>query len=154
MATLKDRLRADLTTAIRNQDELRKATVRMTLSAITKAEVAGEASRELTDDEVIGILAREAKRRREAAEAFRTGGRAESADREEAEAAVIAEYLPEQLSDEELSTIIDAALAETGAETPRDIGKVMKVVQPKTAGRVDGGKVANAIKARLAHNSR
>ena len=150
MAALKDRLRVDLTTAMRNRDELRKATVRMTLSAITNAEVAGKESRELTDDEVIGILTREAKRRREAAEAFRAGGRDESADREEAEAAVIAEYLPEQLSDAELDQIVDAAIAEIGAETPRDMGKVMKVVQPKTAGRVDGSKVAAAVKARLA----
>jgi uncharacterized protein YqeY len=150
MAALKDRLKADLTTAIRNKDDVRKATIRMALSAIGVAEVAGKEVRELTDDDVIAVLTREAKRRREAAEAFREGGRTDSAEREEAEAAVIAEYLPAPLSDAELDEIINAAVAETGAESPRDMGKVMKIVQPKVAGRAEGSKVAAAVKARLA----
>ena len=149
MATLKDRLRADLTSAIRARDEVRKATIRMTLSAISTEESSGDSSRDLTDDEIITVLTREAKRRREAAEAFRDGGRTDSAEREEAEAAVIAEYLPEPLSEAELGRIIDAAIAETGASSPRDMGQVMKTVQPQVRGRVDGSAVAAAVKARL-----
>lgn len=149
MAALKDRLRADLTTAIRNKDNVRKATIRMTLSAIQNEEVAGEAVRELTDDDIITVLTREAKRRREAADAFRSGGRPDSAAQEEAEAEVIAEYLPQQLSDAELDDLVAAAVAETGAESPRDMGKVMKALQPKVLGRAEGSKVATAVKTRL-----
>ncbi len=150
MAALKDRLKADLTSAIRAKDEVRKATIRMTLSAISTEESSGDSARELTDDEIITVLTREAKRRREAAEAFRDGGRADSAEREEAEAAVIAEYLPEPLSEAELEQIIDAAIAETGASSPRDMGRVMKIVQPQVRGRAEGSAVAAAVKARLA----
>ncbi|PSL05342.1 hypothetical protein CLV30_104211 [Haloactinopolyspora alba] len=149
MAALKDRLRADLTTAIRNKDEVRKSTIRMTLSAIGNEEVAGSDARELTDDEVVAVLTREAKRRREAAEAFRAGGRTESAEREESEAAVLAEYLPEPLSEAELGQIIEAAVEQTGADSPRDMGQVMKIVQPQVRGRIEGSAVAAAVKARL-----
>jgi len=150
MAALKDRLKADLTSAIRAKDEVRKSTIRMALSAISTEESSGDSARELTDDEIITVLTREAKRRREAAEAFRDGGRADSAEREEAEAAVIAEYLPEPLSEAELEQIIDAAIAETGASSPRDMGRVMKIVQPQVRGRAEGSAVAAAVKARLA----
>ncbi|WP_046766374.1 GatB/YqeY domain-containing protein [Jiangella alkaliphila] len=150
MAALKDRLRTDLTAAMRAKDDVRKATLRMVLAAIGTEEVAGSTARELTDDEVTVVLTREVKRRREAAEAFRTGGREDSAVNEEAEAAVIADYLPQPLTDDELDTIVTAAIAETGAESPRDMGKVMKLVQLQVLGRVEGGKVAAAVKAKLA----
>lgn len=149
MATLKDRLKTDLTSAMRSRDELRMATIRMALTSITNAEVAGTRARELSDDEVITILTKEAKKRREAAQAFRDGGRSDRAEREDAEAAVLADYLPEPLSDDELARLVDAAIAESGAESPRDMGKVMKLVQPQVAGRADGSRVAAAVKARL-----
>lgn len=149
MATLKDRLKTDLTSAMRSKDELRMATIRMALTSITNAEVAGTRARELSDDEVITILTKEAKKRREAALAFRDGGRSDRAEREDAEAAVLADYLPEPLSDDELARLVDAAIAESGAESPRDMGKVMKLVQPQVAGRADGSRVAAAVKARL-----
>lgn len=149
MATLKDRLKTDLTSAMRSKDELRMATIRMALTSITNAEVAGTKARELSDDEVITILTKEAKKRREAAQAFRDGGRSDRAEREDAEAAVIADYLPEPLSDDELARLVDAAIAESGAESPRDMGRVMKLVQPQVAGRADGSRVAAAVRARL-----
>ncbi|HEX6233445.1 MAG TPA: GatB/YqeY domain-containing protein [Jiangellaceae bacterium] len=150
MSTIKERLQTDLTAAMRSKDELRTATIRMALTAITNAEVAGKQARKLTDDEVTAVLTKEAKKRREAAQAFRDGGREDRAQREDAEAAVLADYLPEPLSDDELARLVDAAIAETGAESPRDMGKVMKLVQPQVAGRADGSKVAAAVKARLA----
>ena len=149
MATLKDRLKTDLTSAMRSKDELRMATIRMALTSITNAEVAGTQARELSEDEVITILTKEAKKRREAAQAFRDGGRSDRAEREDAEAAVIADYLPEPLSDDELARLVDAAIAESGAESPRDMGKVMRLVQPQVAGRADGSRVAAAVRARL-----
>lgn len=149
MATLKDRLKTDLTAAMRSRDELRTGTIRMALTSITNAEVAGTQARELSDDDVIAILTKEAKKRREAAQAFRDGGRPDRAEREDEEAAVLADYLPEPLSDDELARLVDAAIAESGAESPRDMGKVMKLVQPRVAGRADGSRVAAAVKARL-----
>lgn len=149
MPPLKDRLKTDLTSAMRSRDELRTATIRMALTSITNAEVAGAQARELSDDEVIGVLTKEAKKRREAAQAFRDGGRPDRAEREDAEAAVLADYLPEPLSDDELARLVNAAIAESGAESPRDMGKVMKLVQPQVAGRADGGRVAAVVKARL-----
>lgn len=150
MAPLKERLKNDLTAAMRARDDLRKATIRMALAAITTAEVAGDTAKELSDDEIIVVLTRETKRRREAAEAFRSGGREESALREEAEAAVVAEYLPTPLSDDELNSLVEAAIAEAGAQSPRDMGKVMKLLQPQVTGRAEGSKVAAEVKARLA----
>ena len=147
--TLKDRLRADLTAAMKARDALRSATIRMALTAITNEEVAGASARVLTDDEVLKVLGREAKKRREAAEAFAGAGRAEQAAREEAEGEVIAEYLPTQLSDEELDALVAAAVAESGAEGPRAMGAVMKVLTPQVAGRADGSRVAAAVKAAL-----
>jgi uncharacterized protein YqeY len=148
--SLKQRLRDDLTTAIKGRDELRSATLRLTLTAITKEEVAGTSARELSDDEVLTVIGREAKKRREAAEAFTQGGRAESAEREKAEGEVLAEYLPKQLTDEELAGIVRDAIAETGAEGPRAMGAVMKVAGPKVAGLAEGGRVAAEVKRQLA----
>lgn len=149
MATLKERLTGDLTTAMRERDDVRKSTLRMVLAAVRNEEVAGDAPKELSDDEIITVLTREAKRRREAADAFRGGGREESAAGEEAEAAVIAEYLPAELSNDELAAIVDAAIAEADASSMRDMGKVMKIVQPKVHGRADGSAVAALVKSRL-----
>jgi uncharacterized protein len=151
--TFKDRLQSDLTAAIKGRDELRSATLRMTLAAVTTEEVAGKAARELSDEEVVKVITREAKKRREAAEAFEKGGRAEQAERERAEGAVLAEYLPKQLTDEELSGLVAEAVAEAraqGAEGPRAMGAVMKIVGPKVAGRAEGGRVAAAVKKALA----
>lgn len=149
MGEIKGRLRDDLTVAMRSKDELRTSTIRMALTAITNAEVAGKTARELSGDEEIGVLTKESKKRREAAEAFRDGGREAQAEREEAEARVIAEYLPAPLTDDELAALVDAAIAETGASTPREMGAVMKVLQPRIAGRADGSVVAAAVKGRL-----
>jgi len=151
MAMLKDRLRADLTAAIKARDEVRSATLRMVLTAITNAEVAGKEARELSDDEVVGILTSEAKKRREAAAAFEEGGRAEMADKERAEGAVLADYLPEQLSTDEIVALVTAAIAQTGAagEGMRAMGKVMGVVQPQVKGRADGAVVAAEVRRQL-----
>jgi uncharacterized protein YqeY len=148
--TLKQRLQDDLTAAMKSRDELRAATIRLTLSAITNEEVAGKAARQLSDDEVLKVITREAKKRREAAEAFAQGGRAESAERERAEGEVLAAYLPQQLSDEELAEVVRAAVAESGASGPKAMGAVMKVVNPKVAGRAEGGRVAAEVKRQLA----
>jgi uncharacterized protein len=150
MGQLKDRLHEDLTAAMRAQDELTRATLRMVLTALTNEEVAGASARELSDEEELKIVAREAKKRREAAEAFTSGGATDRADRELAEEAVIARYLPQQLSDDELSALVAEALAETGASGPQAMGQVMKAVGPKVAGRVEGGRVAAAVRAALA----
>lgn len=148
--TLKQRLKDDLTAAIKGRDELRSATLRLTLTAITKEEVAGETARELSDEEVLTVIGREAKKRREAAEAFEQGGRAESAQRERAEGEVLAAYLPQQLSDDELAALVREAIAESGAEGPKAMGAVMKVVNPKVAKRAEGGRVAAEVKRQLA----
>ncbi|MBI0295548.1 GatB/YqeY domain-containing protein [Streptomyces sp. PRKS01-29] len=151
--TLKSRLQDDLTTAIKARDELRSSTLRLTITAITKEEVAGESARELSDAEVEKIVAREAKKRREAAEAFEKGGRAEQAERERAEGEVLAEYLPKPLTDDELNGLVAEAVREAaagGAEGPRAMGAVMKIVNPKIAGRAEGGRVAAAVKRQLA----
>ncbi|WP_327296180.1 MULTISPECIES: GatB/YqeY domain-containing protein [unclassified Streptomyces] len=153
MTTLKSKLHAELTEAIRARDELRSSTLRLTLSAITKEEVSGTSARELTDDEVLKVIAKEAKKRREAAEAFEQGGRTESAAREKAEGELLATYLPKQLSDDELGAIVTQAVDEAkaaGAEGPRAMGAVMKIVNPKVAGLADGGRVAAEVKKRLA----
>ncbi|MCW2904869.1 MAG: YqeY family protein [Streptosporangiaceae bacterium] len=150
MSALKEKLRSDLSTAMKARDEVRTRTLRMSLTAVTNEEVAGKQSRELSDDDVVKVLTREAKKRREAAEAFADAGRAEQADAERAEGAVLEEYLPAQLSDAELSELVAAAIAETGAEGPRAMGQVMKVLNPKIAGRAEGGRVAAEVKRRLA----
>ncbi|MET8863620.1 GatB/YqeY domain-containing protein [Nonomuraea sp. NPDC004580] len=150
MSALKDKLKADLTASLKSKDEVRLRTVRMALAAINVEEVAGKEARELTDDEVVKVLTREAKKRREAAEAFGNAGRKEQADAELAEQAVLEEYLPAQLSDEELGALVDEAIAETGASGPQAMGQVMKAVNPKVAGRAEGGRVAAQVRARLA----
>ena len=147
---LKERLREDLTEAIRSRDEITSGTIRMVLSAITNEEVSGKSARELTEAEVVTVLSREAKKRREAAEAFDAGARPEKAALERAEGDVIAKYLPSQLSDAELAQMIKDAIAETGASGPAGMGLVMKVLSPKIAGRADGAIVSAAVKAALA----
>jgi uncharacterized protein YqeY len=149
-ASLKTRLHDDLTDAIRSRDELRTATLRMALAAITNEEVAGKQARVLSDDEVLRVLAREAKKRREAAEAFETGNRPEMAQRERAEGAVIDGYLPKQLDDEELRAVVAAAIQESGASGPSAMGVVMKVATAQVAGRAEGGRVAAEDKRQLA----
>lgn len=151
MSALKDRLRADLTTAIKARDELRSSTLRMVLTAITNAEVAGKEARELSDDDILGVLSSEAKRRREAATAFRDGGREEMAAKEAAEGEVIAEYLPAPLTEAEIVELVTAAVAQTGAaeDGMRAMGKVMGVVTPQIKGRADGGVVAAEVRRQL-----
>ena len=151
MSALKDRLRADLTTAMKARDELRSSTLRMVLTAITNAEVAGKQARELTDDDILGVLSTEAKRRREAATAFADGGREEMAAKEAAEGEVIAEYLPTPLTDTEIAELVTAAIAQTGAadEGMRAMGKVMGVVLPQVKGRADGAVVAAEVRRQL-----
>lgn len=150
MPRLKDRLQGDLTTAMKARDELRASTLRMVLTAVRNEEVAGKTARELDDAEVVTVLTREAKKRREAADAFTEGGRADRAERERAEGEVIAEYLPAQLGDDELRDLVAAAIAETGAAGPQGMGQVMKVLTPRTAGRVEGGRVAAEVRRQLA----
>ncbi len=151
MSALKDRLRADLTASIKARDEVRSSTLRMVLTAITNAEVAGKTQRELSDEDVVAVLGSEAKKRREAATAFESGGRAEMAAKERAEAVVLADYLPEQLSTEQVAEIVTAAVAQTGAagEGMKAMGRVMGVVQPQVKGRADGGTVAAEVRRQL-----
>ena len=154
MSTLKEQLRADLTAAMKARDELVKSTLRMTLTAIGNAEVAGTQARQLDDAEVVKVIAKEAKKRAESAEAFSAAGREELAARERAEGEVLAHYLPEQLTDDELTAIARAAVEETALESgeqpgQRQMGQVMKRASTAVAGRADGGRVAAAIKALL-----
>jgi uncharacterized protein YqeY len=146
---LKEVLQHDLTEAIRSRDELKSGTIRMVLTAITNEEVSGKEARTLTEAEIITVLSREAKKRREAAEAFADGGRADRAEREKQEGEVITTYLPAQLSEAELAQIIKDAIAETGASGAAGMGQVMKIVQPKIAGKADGGTVSAMVKAAL-----
>jgi uncharacterized protein YqeY len=146
---LKARLRSDLNTAMKARDELTTATLRMALTAITNDEVAGKTARELSDDEVLRVIAREAKKRREAAEAYDAAGRDELASRERAEGEVLDRYLPAQLGDEELAQRVRAAVAQAGATSPRDMGVVMRIVQPAVAGRADGKRVSDEVRRQL-----
>ena len=153
--TLKEQLREDLTAAIKTRDGLRSATIRLTLSAITNAEVAGEQARELSEDEVLQVITHEAKKRREAADAFAKAGREDSAARERAEGEVLAGYLPQPLSDDELAVIVAEAVQEAaagGAEGPRAMGAVMKIVSPKVLGRAEGRRVAALVKQALSRS--
>jgi uncharacterized protein YqeY len=150
MSALADRLRSDLTEAMKARDELTKATLRMALTSIRNAEVAGDEPRELSDDEVQAVLVKEAKKRREAAEAFAGAGRTESAERERAEGEVLARYLPRELSDEELAALVSETLAEGGFAGMGQMGPAMKAVQAKVAGRADGRRVSAQVKAQLA----
>ena len=149
MPPLKARLRSDLNQAMKSRDELRTATLRMALAAITTEEVAGAAARELSDDEVQRVITRETRKRRQAADAFDQGGRADLADRERAEGAVLEGYLPKQLGDAELADLVRAAVIEAGATEPRELGAVMKLVQPRVAGRADGRRVSDEVRRQL-----
>ncbi len=151
MSALKDHLHTDLVTAMKSRDALRTSTLRMALAAITNAEVAGKEARELSDEDVITVLGSEAKKRREAAEAFAAGGRQELADKEKAEAEILATYLPAQLTSEEIKAVVTAAVASAGAagEGMKAMGKVMGIVSPQVKGKADGGAVAAEVKAQL-----
>jgi uncharacterized protein len=149
MSTLEQRLHDDLTTAIRSRDEVVSSTLRMALTAVKNEAVSGDSARELSDDEVVAVLGREAKKRRESATAYDDAARPELADRERAELAVLEGYLPAQLSDDELAALVAAAVAETGADSMKAMGQVMKVLAPRIAGRADGGRVAAAVKSAL-----
>jgi uncharacterized protein len=148
---MKQRLHDDMTAALKARDEIRKSTLRMALTAITKAEVAGKEARELSDAEVVDVLGSEAKKRRESVVAYRDAGRAELADKEQAEADILAEYLPEQLTEDEIKALVTEAIASTGAAElgPRGIGKVMGALQPKVKGKADGGIVSAEVKRQL-----
>jgi hypothetical protein len=146
---LKERLRADLTDAMRARDQVKLRTLRMALSSITNEEVSGSSSHELSDEDVLKVLTREAKKRREAAEAFAAAGRAAQAEAERAEGDVLAGYLPAQLSDEDLAALVTAAIAETGATGMPGMGKAMKVLTPRVAGRADGARVAAEVRRQL-----
>ncbi len=154
VSTLKAKLRADLTAAMKARDELVKSTLRMTLTAIGNVEVAGPEARELGEDEVLQVIAKEAKKRAESAEAFAAAGRDELAAQERAEGEILDRYLPAQLSDDELAAIARTAVEETATELgeqpgPRQMGQVMKRANAAAAGRADGGRVAAAVKALL-----
>ena len=146
---LKEKLQSDLTDAIRSQDVVKSGTIRMLLAAITNEEVSGKSAKVLTDAEVITVLSREAKKRREAVEAYTNAKRDDLANKEKEEAAVIAFYLPEQLSESDIKKLIADAIAETNATGPAGMGLVMKVLQPKIAGKADGGVVSSLVKAAL-----
>ncbi|HEX5402803.1 MAG TPA: GatB/YqeY domain-containing protein [Pseudonocardiaceae bacterium] len=154
MAELKARLRADLTTAMKARDTLTTGVIRMALAAVGNEEVAGKVARELSDDEVLRVLTREVRKRKEAAEAFQGAGRAEQAASELKEADVLNTYLPSQLTDDELAVIVDRAVAsvteQLGAPPgQRQMGQVMKAVGAQVAGRADGSKVAALVKSKL-----
>ena len=150
MSSLEQRLHDDLTASIRSRDEVRSATLRMSLTAVKNEAVSGTEARELSDTDVVMVLGREAKKRRESATAYDDASRPELADRERAELAVLETYLPAQLSDDELAVLVADAVAETGAGSPQAMGSVMKVLTPRIAGRADGGRVAAAVRAALA----
>jgi len=147
--SIKETLQKDLTEAIRGRNEITSGTIRMVLTAITNEEVAGKEARVLSDEEIITVLSREAKKRREAAEAFENAGRADKSALEKSEGEVIAKYLPAQLSEADIAAIIAEAIASTGAQGPGDMGKVMGAVKPKIAGKADGGLVSALVKAAL-----
>jgi len=148
--SLKEKLQSDLTESMRNRDEIRSSTLRMILTAIKNEEVSGKEARDLSDAELITVLSRESKKRREAAEAFDQAGAKDRADTERAEGVIIAEYLPKQLSEAEVKDLIASAIKETGANSPAQMGLVMKSLQPKIAGKADGALVSSLVKVALA----
>lgn len=153
MSQLEDRLRDDLTAAMRSQDEVTTATLRMALTAVKNQSVSGSVAKELTDDEVVQALGREAKKRRESAQAYDDANRPDLADRERAELAVLTGYLPARLTDAELAELVRSAIADAGVaagDGPRAMGPVMKILTPRVAGRADGAEVAAAVRAALA----
>jgi hypothetical protein len=146
---LKEKLQSDLTASMRARDELRSGTIRMVLTAIKNEEVSGKEARELSDSEVITVLSREAKKRREAAEAYEQAGAKDRAANEKVEGVIIAEYLPAQLSEAEIKDLIAKAIKETGASGPHHLGLIMKFVQPLTVGRIEGFRLAELVKGCL-----
>jgi uncharacterized protein YqeY len=148
--SLKEKLQTDLTSSMLNRDEVRSSTIRMILTSIKNEEVSGKEVRELNESELITVLSREAKKRREAAEAFDQAGAIDRAETERAEGAIIAEYLPKQLTEDEVKELIESAIKETGANSPAQMGLVMKNLQPKIAGKADGALVSSLVKASLA----
>lgn len=151
MSALKDSLRRDLTAAMKARDEVTAGTLRMALSAISTAEVAGKQAKQLDDAEVVGVLAAEAKRRREAATAYEEAQRPELAAKERAEAEVLARYLPGQLSEEQVRDLVAATIAELGVaeQGMKAMGRVMGTMQPQVKGRADGGAVADEVRRQL-----
>jgi uncharacterized protein YqeY len=151
MSELKDRLRSDLTASMKARDALRSSTLRMLITSVTNAEVAGKEQRELSDEDIVGVLSTEAKRRREAATAYDDAGRADSASKERAEAEIIAGYLPEQLGDDDLSALVSATIASLGVadQGMRAMGRVMGALQPQVRGRADGSSVAAEVRRQL-----
>jgi len=151
VSELKDRLRADLTASMKARDALRSSTLRMLLTSMTNAEVAGKEQRELSDEDVIGVLSTEAKKRREAAEAYDEAGRRDSADKERAEAGIIAEYLPEQLDGSAIRDLVAGTIASLGVagDGMRAMGRVMGTLQPQVRGRADGAAVAAEVRRQL-----
>jgi uncharacterized protein YqeY len=150
MSTLKEQLQADLTAAMRAKDSVRAGTIRMALTAVTNEEVAGKEHRELTDDDVLKVLTKEAKKRREASTAYTDAGRAELAAKEDAELAILDTYLPKQLSDDELEQLVREAVAASGATGMPQMGLAMKAANQAVAGRAEGGRVAAVVKRVLA----
>ena len=150
-STLKERLRSDLTNAIKGRDKLRSGTIRMVLTAITEAEVAGSEAIELSDQQVLDVVIREAKKRREAEEAYANAGRRELAEKEHAESEVLADYLPQQLTPAEISAVVANTIASTRAAElgMKGMGKVMAQVTPQTKGRADGSVVAAEVRRQL-----
>ncbi len=149
---LKSRLRSDLNESMKARDAVRSATLRMALTAVRSEEVSGKVARDLSDDEVVGVLGKEAKKRREAAEAYQGAGRPELAEREQAELAILDTYLPRQLPDDELTAIVAEevqAAAAGGATGKAALGAVMKTVRPRVAGRAEGGRVAAEVRKQL-----
>ena len=147
---IKEQLQSDLTEAIRSRNEIVSGTIRMVLTSIRNEEVSGKEERTLADAEIITVLTREAKKRREAAEAFADAGRADKAELEKAEGEVIAKYLPAQMSEDDVKKLVAAAIAQSGAVCPGDMGKVMGILKPQVAGKADGGLVSGLVKAALA----
>lgn len=146
---LKATLQHDLTEAMRARDKVRAGTIRMALTSVATEEVAGKEHRELSDDDVLRVLAKEAKKRREASEAYTGAGRPELAEQEEAELAVLEGYLPAQLDEAELDRLAQETVAELGVSGMAAMGQVMKAVQAKVAGRAEGGRVAAAVRSAL-----
>ena len=147
---LKERLESDLREAMKARDELVTSTLRMAITAVRNAEVAGKAARELSDEEILSVLTKEAKKRREAAEAFAGAGREAQAAKERAEEEVLTGYLPAQLSDDEIAGIVRDALAAAGLSGMASMGQAMKAAQAAVAGRAEGGRVAAEVRAQLA----
>ena len=151
MPTLKERLRAELTASMKARDELRSSTLRLALTAITNAEVAGNEARVLSDDDVTGVLATESKKRREAATAFEEAGRDELAAKERAEAVILAEFLPEPMTTEDISALVEKTIDELGVASDgmKAMGRVMGAITPQTRGRADGGAVSAEVRRQL-----